>query len=135
MIKRTDEVGPQQIVETARQYIRQNLLGDLRPAAVAKAIGIGVQDLKGSYRCSTTTSIKRDVKKIRLHALYEEVRINPNGDVDLQIREFGLKPGEKLRVEFEQEFWISLEDHRQHSRLHLGHTTHTQRRFSSQAFT
>ena len=135
MVKRTDEIGPQQIVELARQYIRHNLQGDLRPAAVAKAIGIGVQDLKGRYRCSTTTSIKRDVKKIRLHALYEEVRINPNGDEESQVRQFGLKPGEKLTDEFEQEFWISLEDHRQHSRLHLGHTTHTQRKFSPQAFT
>jgi len=135
MVKRIDEIGPQQIVELARQCMRHNLEGDLRPAAVAKAMGIGVQDLKGSYRCSTTTSIKRDVKKIRLDALYEEVRINPNGDEESQVRQFGLKPGVKLTDEFEQEFWISLEDHRQHSRLHLGHTTHTQRKFSPQAFT
>ena len=135
MVKRIDEIGPQQIVELARQYMRHNLQGDLRPAAVAKAMGIGVQDLKGSCRCSTTTSIKRDMKKIRLDALYEEVRINPNGDEESQVRQFGLKPGVKLTDEFEQEFWISLEDHRQHSRLHLGHTTHTQRKFSPQAFT
>ena len=133
MVKRTDEVAPNEIVELARQHIHSNLTGDLRPASIAKAIGIGVQDLKGSYRCTTTTSIRAEVKKIRLHALYEEVKINPFAEEEKQIKKFGLKPSEKLLEEFEQEFWISLREHREHSKQHHGHTIHAVRKYSSDA--
>lgn len=134
MVKRSDEIGPEKIVELARQYILHNLDGDLRSASIAKAIGIGVQDLKGSFRCATTTSIRKEVKQIRLHALYEEIRIHPLGEVESQIRQYGLKPSPKLEDEFKQEFWISLEDHREQSRLLLGHTTHAIRKFSPEPF-
>ena len=135
MVKRTDEIAPIEIVELAREHIHSNLAGDLRPATIAKAIGIGVQDLKGSYRCTTTTSIRREVKSIRLHALYEEVKLNPYEEEEKQIKNFGLKPGEKLLEEFEQEFWISLQEHREHSKQHHGHTLHTERKYSSDSLT
>jgi transcriptional regulator GlxA family with amidase domain len=130
MVKRSDEIGPEKIVELARQYILRNLNGDLRSASIAKAVGIGVQDLKGSFHCATTTSIRKEVKTMRLHALYEESKLEPYGEVESQIRQCGLKPGAKLEDDFKQEFWISLEDHREQSRLLFGQNTHALEKFS-----
>jgi hypothetical protein len=132
MVKRVDEIGPREIVELAREHIRRNLRGDLGVSTVSKAIGIGKQDLTGSYKCATTTTISKDIKKIRLHALYEAIKIAPHEDQESQICQFGLKPGNKLKEEFELEFWITIDDHRAHSMRHFGHTTHTLKKFSSE---
>jgi len=131
MIKRSDELGPTQIVALARAYIHGHLARDLRAASIAKAIGVWVLDLKGSYDCSSTTSLRKDVKTIRLHALYEAIRFNPSAAPEGQIKAVGLKPSKRLDTEFEEEFWISLADHRQHCLVLHGRTTHTERKFSS----
>lgn len=115
-----DVRAPHRIVEDARRLIRENLGGDLRPRAIAKALGLHVQDLHGSYECATITTLELDLIKIKLHALYEDINAHPDVNDQLQVQRCGLEYGEGLERDFEAEFWISIQDHRHNCRHAFG---------------
>lgn len=106
---------PHQVVENAREYIRCNLHHNLTPLVIARAIGVGLQDLIGSYKCATITTVIQDIAKIRLHAFYESIKMDPSSRSEDLARLHGLLYGEDLERDFESEFWISIQDHRESS--------------------
>lgn len=108
-----DLLPPHLVVEKARSFIRENLRNDLRPRAIAKGIGVQVQDLHGSYRCATITTLEIDIIKIKLQAFYEGIKEHPDVNHQLHAQRCGLEYGDELERDFESEFWISIEDHRQ----------------------
>lgn len=110
-----DVPAPHRVVEDARRFIRENLRGDLRPRTIAKAVGVQLQDLHGSYECATITTLELDLIKIKLHAFYDEIQAHPDVNVQLQAQRCGLDYSEELERDFEAEFWISIRDHRTNS--------------------
>ena len=98
-------------MENARRFIQMNLGKPLDAAKVAKGIDVSVQDLKGSYQCSTPTTFERDLVKIRLNALYEAIRMNPTRKIIEHISSVGLGNTRQTASMFEEEFWITLDDH------------------------
>ena len=119
-----DARAPHRVVEEARRFIRENLRGDLRPRVIAKALGVQLQDLHGSYECATITTLELDLIKIKLHALYEDIKAHPDVNDQLQAQRCGLEYGEGLEQDFEAEFWISIQDHRHSCRHAFGASTH-----------
>ena len=113
-----DVRAPHQIVENARRFILANLGKPLNTTKVAKGIGVSVEDLTGSYQCATPTSFERDLIKIRMNALYESIRMDPTREITEHISSVGLWNPIETATKFEEEFWITLDDH-QHNCLGL----------------
>ena len=103
--------SPHQVVEAARSFIDSHLQEELTPGSIAKSVGVSVQDLKDCYKCSTPMTVERDIKKIRLSSLYESIKRNPLMDLKEHAAMVGLSCDSELNSDFEDEFWISLEDH------------------------
>jgi len=109
----TDTLSPVQIVENAREYIKQNLSQTLNIAKVAKGIGVTMQDLRGSFNCVTPTTFEMELRKIRMNALYEAIRANPSTSLDLHISSVGLEDIASAASIFEEEFWITLDEYQE----------------------
>ena len=109
-----DELGPEQIVARARQFIAANLRIHLKPSTIARAIGVSAQDLVGSYTCATITSLNKDIARLRLQAFHTLIHRAPEASLHSLAAQAGLQMGERLQQDFKQEFLVSIEEHRRH---------------------
>lgn len=107
-----DTLAPHHIVENARAYMRSNISKRLSIATVAKGIGVSSVDLKGSYLCSTPTTFDKDLIKIRMEVLYKAITDEPWIPIEQHIKVVGLEDCPQAHLEFEDAFWISIDDHR-----------------------
>ena len=92
--------------------MRSNISKRLSIAAVAKGIGVSSVDLKGSYLCSTPTTFDKDLIKIRMEVLYKAITDEPWIPIEQHIKVVGLEDCPQAHLEFEDAFWISIDDHR-----------------------
>jgi len=111
--------APHLIVDDARQLMRQRLADPLTAAMVAKALVIHKADLEGCFREVSGCSFAEELYRMRLHALYECIRVQPRLPIADGVAAVGLSLDEALEHAFEEAFWITLQDH-QRSSAHCG---------------
>lgn len=107
--------APHLIVDDARQLMRQHLAEPLTAALIAKAMVINKADLEGCFREVAGRSIADELYRMRLNALYEQIRARPRVSIADLTACVGLQLDEVLEQAFEDAFWITLHDHQQHS--------------------
>lgn len=107
--------APHLIVDDARQLMRQHLAEPLMAALIAKAMVISKADLEGCFREVAGRSIAEELYRMRLNALYEQIRLQQRLLIADLAASVGLPLDEALEQAFEDTFWITLQDHQQHS--------------------